>query len=213
MRCKNQRSVQRFLSILSSSRICFSSLSLIVRVQNGEVAFQPHQFRMAAQISPTTNGTCPSTACPRQPCPTTGTVFHLARGLVGEGRDRISFGVPCPSAADARCARSAPLSCLCLPRHQNRAVQRLNRFALRRVQIIQIRGRALSKDPADLTEQPQRRRLHPSGSSAHPFPIVKIALPLSPQRKSRVQFMFYLRKWYSANTRRADPKAMLNPCV
>ena len=129
---------------------------LIVDVEDGEVALQPDEFGMAAQDlhADRMEGAEPRHALDDLPDHRADAGLHLARGLVGEG-DREDFGRPrlaeTEDVGDARC-QHARLAGSGARQHQHRAVERLDRLALFRIEAVQIRRRHIGararRDPA-----------------------------------------------------------------
>ena len=121
---------------------------LVIRIEDREIAFQPHQFSMAPQQL---DADRVERAKPRHPLHLlaqhlTHAVLHLARGLVGKG-DRQNLMRPCAPGVeqmhDSRRQRPRFTSA-CPGKHQHRAVQCLDRRTLGGVQPLQIRLRARS---------------------------------------------------------------------
>ena len=118
---------------------------LVVGVKDGEAGFQPDQFGMAAQDfdAQRMKGAHPGHAFGHLAQHPPDPQLHLARRLVGEGhrQDLVRAG-----AAHGQQVNDAGGQCLGLAgagarQHQHRAVQRLHRRPLRRVQIVEIGGR------------------------------------------------------------------------
>ena len=110
---------------------------LIVRVQNGEIAFQTHQFRVPPQELYTDRM---KRAQPRHAFDLLAehpahAVLHLARGLVGEGHGEYFVG-PCfalrQKVHNARGQRPR-FACARTRQHQHRPVHLFDRLALRGV--------------------------------------------------------------------------------
>ena len=123
---------------------------LIIGIQNGEAGFQPRQFGMAAQDfhADAVEGAQPGHAFDRVAQQPADPVAHLARSFVGEGHGQ-DLPRTCPPGGDhmgdpggqhARLAGPGP------GQNQNRAIQRLDREALRGVQPVQI-GRRPRRHP------------------------------------------------------------------
>ena len=129
----------------SASSNCFEQPDLVVDVENGEVAFQPDQLGMAAQDLDTDGmeGAEPRHALDHLADDLADAVLHLARRLVGEGDGEDLAG---PGAAEAEDVgdphgEHAGLAGAGAGQHQHRAVERLHRLALLRVEPGEI-GRA-----------------------------------------------------------------------
>jgi len=129
---------------------------LIVDVENGEVGLEADEFRVAAQdLHPDRM----ERAEPRHPLDhltdhRADAGLHLARRLVGEGDGEDLGGPGAPEAQDMRDARGqhTRLAGSGAGQHQHRAVERLDRGALLRIETGQIGGRDLRartrRDPA-----------------------------------------------------------------
>jgi len=119
---------------------------LVVGIQNREVRLQPRQLGVAAQDldADRMEGAQPGHPFDHAAHQPADAVLHLARGLVGEGHGQDLVRPRPPRGqqmGDSRCQRAR------LPRprarqHQDRAVQGLDRGALRGIQPVQIGRRA-----------------------------------------------------------------------
>ena len=134
-----------FINIIQRKHL-FDQANLIVGVQNGEIAFQPHQFGMTAQQLDTNRmeRSHPWHAFHRLPQKHANTIFHFARRFVGKChrqnfiRTRTTGGQQMHNAA----GQCLGLARSCTRKHQNRTIQCFDGLSLRGVQIIQIRGRS-----------------------------------------------------------------------
>ena len=124
----------------------FQQAQLVVGVQNGEVRLQPHQFRMPPQDlhRQRVERAHPRHALGHIAQHPAHPQAHLARGLVGEGHGQNFIR---PGAVHVQQMHDAGRQRLGLAgagarKHQNRAIQRLNRGTLCGVQIIEIGRRA-----------------------------------------------------------------------
>ena len=129
-------------------------------VENREVRFQTHQFGVAAQdLHPDrVEGAKPRHSLDNLPHHLADAQLHLARGLVGEGHRqdlrRMRPAEP-QDMRDPRCSRHG-FSRFRARQDQHRAVQRLDREALLRIQ----RGHVIGRRPA-------LHRLHCARGNTH----------------------------------------------
>ncbi len=123
----------------------FEKPHLVVGVEDREVRLQPHEFGVAAQeLDPDgVEGAEPGHPLDRFAEEACHAVLHLARGLVGEGdgQDLVR-----PRLAGVEKVRDpggerAGLAGARAREHQDRAIQRQHRLALRRVQPVEVRLR------------------------------------------------------------------------
>ena len=118
---------------------------LVVDVEDGEVAFQPDQLGMAAQDlhADGMEGAEPRHALDHLADDLADAVLHLARRLVGEGDGEDLAGPGAAEAEDVGDAHGehAGLAGAGAGQHQHRAVERLHRLALLRIEPGEI-GRA-----------------------------------------------------------------------
>ena len=115
---------------------------LVIDVEHGEVGFQLHQLGMAAQDAPgdRVEGAEPRHAFDRLSEHLGETCLHLTRRLVGEGHRQDLAGARPALAQNMRDAggEHAGLAGACPGQHQDRAIQRLDRVALLRIEAREI---------------------------------------------------------------------------
>ena len=134
---------------------------LVVDVENGEIAFQPDQLGMAAQNlhADGMEGAEPRHALDHLADDLADAVLHLARRLVGEGDGEDFAGPGAAEAEDVGDAHGehAGLAGAGAGQHQHRAVERLHRLALLRIEPGEI-GRATARRGAGARGDAARRR-------------------------------------------------------
>ena len=131
--------------MFSASEQLLQETDLVVDVENGEIGFQPDHLGMAAQNlhADRVEGAEPRHAFDHAADDLADAVFHLARRLVGEGDGQNLAG---PGAAggenvgDAH-GEHAGLAGAGAGQHQHRAVQRLDREPLFRIEAGEVRRR------------------------------------------------------------------------
>ena len=119
---------------------------LIVGVEHGERRLQIDQLGMAAQDldADGVEGAEPRHALDHAADQLADAEFHLARGLVGEG-DGENFSRPRPAQAQNMGNARRQHPCLAgagAGQHQQRAIERLDRLALLRIERVEIARRA-----------------------------------------------------------------------
>ena len=120
---------------------------LVVDVENREIVLQPDHLGMPAQDlhADRVEGAEPRHALDNLPDHLADAIFHLARGLVGEG-DGEDFRGPRASKVENVCDAGGEHAGFAGSRageHQHRPVQRFHRFALLGVEVGEI-GRSAS---------------------------------------------------------------------
>ena len=134
-----------FVDVLERDEL-FHQPDLIVRVENGEVRLEPHKLGMAAQKlhADRVEGAEPRHPLDRLAQMAAHPVLHLACGLVGEGHGEDFVRSRRMRVQKMRDPRGQRLG-LAGPRareHEDGPVERLDRLALRRVQLVEIGRRA-----------------------------------------------------------------------
>ena len=116
---------------------------LVVDIENGEVGFEPDQFGMAAQDfhADRMEGAEPGHALDHAADDLADAVLHLARRLVGEGDGEDLAGPGAAGGEDMGDAHGehAGLAGAGAGQHQDRAVERLDGFALLGIEAGEIR--------------------------------------------------------------------------
>ena len=115
---------------------------LVVRVQNGEVRLEPHQFGVPPEQlhADRVEGAKPGHALCRLSKQRPHAGLHLSRGLVGEGHGKnlVRAGLArrqkMRDAGRQRPGLARSRAC----KHQHRTIERFHRLALRRVQPVEI---------------------------------------------------------------------------
>ena len=146
---------------------------LVVGVEDGEVRLQPDELGVPAQDADRerVEGAEPRHALDDAADELADARLHLARGLVGEG-DGEDLVRPRPAGVeqvrDAGGQRPG-LAGAGAGQHQHRAVERLDRGALRRVQVVEIGG-------GPRRHRARRERLRSAASKASASSVVQMLM-------------------------------------
>ncbi len=117
---------------------------LVVRIEDREVRRKPHKLGMAAQNAHAdgVERAEPGHALHRAAHKLAHALFHLARGLVGEGHGENFVRARAVRPEDVRDARGQHprFACACARQNEHRAIQPLDSLALLGVQTFEVRG-------------------------------------------------------------------------